>query len=78
MAIIKVPVDPYWINAVHWYSKNIMYDNIYNSLERQAELERYDAWMESQGATVVRNGDYYPWLHFTDPSAATMFILRWA
>jgi hypothetical protein len=41
-------------------------------------LERYDAWLELQGATVVRNGGYYPWLHFTDPSAATMFMLRWA
>lgn len=67
-----MPVDPYWLNAVSWYrEKYLDEDTVYTDPERQAELERYDAWMLAQGAHVIRIGEYYPWLHFMDPAAPT-------
>lgn len=45
---------------------------------QKQELAKYDAWMSEQGAHIIRIGDYYPWLHFTDPVLATAFMLRWA
>jgi hypothetical protein len=76
MALIKVPVEPYWVNAVQWYVENCM--GICTEENQKKELAKYDAWMSEQGAHIIRIGDYYPWLHFTDPVAATMFMLRWA
>lgn len=75
MGIIKVPVEPYWVNAVSWYTEHCLDSCV--EANRDQELAKYDAWMLEQGAHIVRIGDYYPWLHFTDPLAATLFMLRW-
>jgi len=76
MALIKVPVEPYWVNAIGWWAEHCL--DPCSELNRDQELERCDNWMSEQGVHIIRIGDYYPWLHFTDPVAATVFMLRWA
>lgn len=76
MELVRVPIDPYWINAVFWYVDNCI-DVTLNRTQHE-ELIEYEKWFERQGAEIIRNGDYYPWLHFNDPILATAFMLKWA
>lgn len=66
--MIKVPIEPYWFNAVEWWMTN-----------HNSNTEDFHAWLRLQGATVVADrAVFYPWVDFEQEEYAVLFILRWS
>lgn len=76
MGVILVPVEPYWVNATNWWAEQNLVSEIRKATKE--EIAEYDSWMQQQGARVIRNGEYYPWLEFDDELLAIKFMLKWA
>jgi hypothetical protein len=64
--MIKVPIEPYWFNAVEWW----MTTNNDNIIE-------FNNWLTSQGAIVIERTQFYPWVDFDTEENAVLFILMW-
>lgn len=73
--MIKIPIDPYWENAIrHWiFSRSNIPIN-----SRQEEIDLWWQWLEEQGVVVHKDKTFNPYLEFTCDKMATAFMLRWA
>ena len=66
--VIRLPLDPYWENAVQWWSKQ----------PGPANSGDYYAWMAEQGAIGLPRAVFTNYLEFEHEEDALLFRLRWA
>lgn len=65
--MIRLPVDPYYVNAATWWLENKNHNN-----------EKFKAWLKEQGTEIQEHDSYYPWLDFESPLSATLFRIMWS
>jgi hypothetical protein len=65
--MIKLPVDPYYINAATWWLNN-----------RECDNNQFQEWLQYQGVITADRETYYPWLDFDNTLLATLFKIKWS
>lgn len=73
--MIRIPIDPYWENAIRYW---VFSRNNIPITSRQEEIDLWWQWLEEQGVVVHKDKTFNPYLEFTCDKMATAFMLKWA
>jgi hypothetical protein len=64
--MIKLPIDPYWENAITWFSEH-----------KHGGIRDFHRWMAEQGVVGLPRNDFTPYLEFINPYQALIFRMKW-
>ena len=66
--VIRLPLEPYWHNAVTWWADQHTCGNIAD----------YYQWMANQGVVGLPRAKFTDYLEFANPYEALIFRMKWA